>query len=106
MASTPEGKVKRKLDAMLKRRKVWYFSPQSGPFGKAGIPDRLAIVEGRLVGIEVKSGKNRKPTPLQVKCMADIEKAGGKCFLVYDDETISKVEHYIAYDAWHTEFQW
>ena len=95
MALTPEGKVKRRLDTMLKRRKIWYFSPQSGPFGKAGIPDRLAVVEGRLIGIEVKANKTRKPTPLQVKCMSDIEKAGGKCFLVYDDETINKVEDYI-----------
>ena len=37
MALTPEGKVKRRLDTMLKRRKIWYFSPQSGPFGRAGI---------------------------------------------------------------------
>jgi len=95
MALTPEGKIKQRLDSMLKKRKVWYFSPQSGPFGKAGIPDRLAVVEGRLIGIEVKSDKTRKPTPLQAKCMADIEKAGGKCFLVYDDETISMVEAYI-----------
>ena len=106
MALTPEGKIKRRLDTMLKRRKVWYFSPQSGPFGKAGIPDRLAVVKGRLLGIEVKANKTRKPTPLQVKCMSDIEKAGGKCFLVYDDETISKVESYIAYDAMHQEIKW
>jgi hypothetical protein len=104
MALTPEGKVKRRLDTMLKRRKIWYFSPQSGPFGRAGIPDRLAVVKGRLVGIEVKADNNKKPTPLQVKCMADIEKAGGKCFLVYDDRTISEVEHYIIIDS--KEVEW
>lgn len=96
MATTPEGKIKRRLDNMLKKHKIWYFSPQSGPFGRAGIPDRLAVVKGRLIGIEAKSDHTKKPTPLQIKCMKDIDKAGGKCFVVYDDVTIQDVEDYIA----------
>jgi hypothetical protein len=95
MATTPEGKIKSRLDKVFKKHKIWYFSPQSGPFGRAGIPDRLAVVEGRLLGIEAKSDKTKKPTALQIKCMKDIEKAGGKCFLVYDDDTIREVEDYI-----------
>ena len=51
MSNTPEGKIKRKLDKKLKELGVWFYSPQSGPFGKAGIPDRVAIVEGKFVGI-------------------------------------------------------
>jgi len=95
MATTPEGKIKRKLDTMLKKHKIWYYSPQSGPFGRAGVPDRMAIVHGRTIGIEAKSDSKKKPTPLQVKCMEEIEKAEGKCFLVYDDATIAEVEEYI-----------
>ena len=52
MSNTPEGKIKRWLDKSLKELDVWFYSPQSGPFGKAGIPDRVAIVKGRFVGIE------------------------------------------------------
>lgn len=103
MATTPEGKIKRKLDVMLKKHKVWYFSPQSGPFGRAGIPDRLAVVQGRLIGIEAKSDKTKKPTALQTKCMEEIEHHGGKCFLVFDDVTISEVEEYIINSE---EVQW
>lgn len=95
MATTPEGKIKTRLDKMFKKHKVWYFSPQSGPFGRAGVPDRLAVVQGRLLGVEAKSDKTKKPTALQIKCMKEIEKAGGKCFLVFDDATISEVEDYI-----------
>lgn len=95
MATTPEGKIKRKLDKMLKAHGVWMYSPQAGPFGRAGIPDRIAIVAGRFVGIECKADKTKKPTPLQVKAMDDIEAAGGKCFLVYDDETIDEVQEFI-----------
>jgi len=96
MAATPEGKVKKKLDKMLKAKQgVWFFPPQAGPFGSAGIPDRIACVRGHLLGIEAKASAKKKPTALQAKCMGDIEKAGGKCFVVYDAATIKEVEDWI-----------
>ena len=96
MSNTPEGKVKRKLDKMLKSYpRVWFFSPQAGPFGRAGIPDRVAVIAGRFIGIECKADKGKKPTALQVNAMKEIEMAGGKCFLVYDDDTIEEVRQYI-----------
>lgn len=95
MATTPEGRIKRKLDKVLKAEGVWFYSPQAGPFGVAGIPDRVACVYGHFVGIECKADKTKKPTALQMKCMRDIEAAGGKCFVAYDDETIETVREYI-----------
>jgi Holliday junction resolvase len=95
MATTPEGRIKRKLDQMLKDEGIWFYSPQAGPFGVSGIPDRVAIVRGQFVGIECKADRTKKPTALQQKCMRDIERAGGKCFVAYDDETINVVRDYI-----------
>jgi hypothetical protein len=95
MATTPEGKVKKKLDKELKLRDLWYFNPQAGPFGKAGVPDKLLCVKGHLIGIECKADKTKKPTALQVKCMEEIEAAGGKCFVVCDDETMAVALEYI-----------
>jgi|TARA_B100001094_G_scaffold316173_1_gene357067 Holliday junction resolvase len=95
MSNTPEGKIKRKLDKVLKQEGVWFFNPQAGPFGRAGIPDKIACIGGKFVGIECKADKTKKPTPLQIKAMKEIEMAGGKCFLVYDDTTIEEVRDYI-----------
>tara|TARA_E500000305_G_scaffold104100_1_gene100124 strand:+ start:252 stop:551 length:300 start_codon:yes stop_codon:yes gene_type:complete len=95
MATTPEGKIKNKLDKMLKYEKVWYYSPQAGPFGRAGVPDRVAILSGQFIGIECKADRSKKPTALQLKCMQEIEDAGGKCFVVCDDESIEQVREYI-----------
>jgi hypothetical protein len=95
MATTPEGRIKRRLDKVLKEEGVWFYSPQAGPFGVSGIPDRVACVLGRFVGIECKADKTKKPTALQLKCMRDIEAAGGKCFVAYDDTTIAEVRDYI-----------
>ena len=92
---TPEGKIKRKLDNTLKQLGVWYYSPQSGPFGRSGIPDRVAIHKGRFIGIECKADAKKKPTALQIKCMKEIDNAGCKCFVVYDDETIQQVVNFI-----------
>ena len=95
MATTPEGKIKNKLDKMIKYEKVWYYSPQAGPFGRAGVPDRVAILGGQFIGIECKADRTKKPTALQLKCMQEIEDAGGKCFVVCDDESIEQVREYI-----------
>lgn len=95
--ATPEGKIKRWFDKMLKDEGVWFFSPQAGPYGKAGIPDRIGIipVTGQLFGAEIKADASKKPTALQERCMAEITSAGGKCFVVYDKETIEQVREYI-----------
>jgi hypothetical protein len=93
--ATPEGRIKAALDKMLKAERVWFYPPQAGPFGSAGIPDRVAVVYGMFVGIECKADASKKPTALQIKCMASIEDAGGKCFVVYDKETIEQVREWI-----------
>ncbi|QDP53663.1 MAG: putative nuclease [Prokaryotic dsDNA virus sp.] len=102
MATTPEGRVKNRLKAMLKKLNVWYYMPQAGPFGRAGIPDLILIVEGRFVGVECKADRRKKPTPLQVTAMQQIEDAGGKCFVVCDYDTQDELERWIT-DASDTE---
>jgi hypothetical protein len=95
MGMTPEGRIKKLLDTMLKTRKLWYFSPQGGAFGRSGVPDKIVCVRGHFVGVEVKANRHKLPTALQAQCMAKIEAAGGKCFVVYDVETVAMVEEYI-----------
>jgi len=94
-ALTPESKVKRKVVEVLKRHGVWYFFPANNGFGKAGIPDIIAIVKGQFCGIEVKADGTKKPTALQVKCGEEIQRAKGWWFLVYDAESIRSLEQAI-----------
>ena len=95
MGMPPEGKIKYRLDKMLKSLGIWYFPPQAGPFGRSGIPDRIVCVCGQFVGIEAKADRKKRPTALQLNCMLEIEKAGGTCFVVYDDDTIATVRDYL-----------
>lgn len=93
--TTPEGKVKKALDKMLKAEGIWFYSPQAGPYGVSGIPDRVAVVCGLFVGIEAKANSKCEMTALQERCMKQIKAAGGYHFLVYDKETIDQVRQFI-----------
>lgn len=86
MSNTPEGRIKRKVVEVLKKHSVWYFFPASNGFGRAGIPDIIGIIDGRFLGIEVKSDVKKKPTALQVKCGEEIRAAGGIWLLVRSKE--------------------
>lgn len=80
---------------MLKAEKVWYFSPQAGPYGQAGIPDRIGVLTGLFFAVECKADATKKMTALQELCKEKIEAAGGKFFLVYDKATIEEVRQWI-----------
>jgi Holliday junction resolvase len=87
---TPEAKVKKKVVAVLKQYKAYYFYPVTGGYGRSGVPDVIACHDGRFIGIECKSGSN-KPTPLQEKNLSDIQAAGGVS-LVVNEDNINVVE--------------
>lgn len=92
---TPEGKVKKQVTDVLKKYHLWYFFPGNNGFGKSGIPDLITIVSGGFVGIEVKADKTKKPTELQKICGKEIQAAGGRWFLVYDEDSCAELERFI-----------
>ena len=81
---TPEAKVKKKVVRILKEAGAYYFYPETGGFGRSGVPDVVACYKGRFIGIECKAGKN-KPTPLQQKNLDDITKEGGLAYVINED---------------------
>lgn len=84
MALTPEGKVKDKVKAILKRRGVWYCMPRGQTFGRAGVPDFLCCHKGRFIAIETKAGRG-KATPLQLRELKDIFGHQGIALIVRED---------------------
>ena len=76
MATTPEAKVKAKVVGILKDEGAYYFFPATHGYGRSGVPDIVACVNGHFFAIECKAGKN-KPTALQVREIETIRKAGG-----------------------------
>lgn len=76
MAQTPEKRVKTKVEAVLKNEGAYYFFPATHGYGRSGVPDIIACVNGRFLAIECKAGGS-KPTALQVREIENIRLAGG-----------------------------
>lgn len=90
---TPEGKVKKKVTLLLKELGVWYFFPGNNGYGRSGIPDIVACVNGHFVGIECKADPSKQPTALQLKEADGIMKSGGTWILVSDDISLEILEN-------------
>jgi Holliday junction resolvase len=81
MARTPEKIIKDKVVAILKSEGVYYFFPATHGYGRSGVPDIIACVNGHFVGIECKAGGN-KPTVLQERELTAIRDNGGVAVVV------------------------
>jgi Holliday junction resolvase len=81
MAQTPEKRVKTKVESILKGEGAYYFFPATHGYGRSGVPDIIACVNGRFLAIECKAGGN-KPTALQVREIELIRLAGGVAVVV------------------------
>ena len=79
---------------------VWYFFPGNNGFGKSGVPDLVVCAYGKFIGIEVKSGINKKPTKLQALQGSRIREAGGTWALVRSVEDIAELKYYIDTLTW------
>ena len=95
---TPEGKVKAKCMDVLKKYGAYYFFPAQNGYGRAGVPDIIACYRGHFLAIECKAGFN-KPTALQEREMAAIQKAGGSAMVVRED-TVDLLQHWFLEERW------
>jgi len=77
--------VKQQVVKMLKARHLYYFFPVAGPYQSLGVPDIIACVRGRFVGIECKAGNNRA-TELQLRNLEAIRDNGGHAWVVNEND--------------------
>jgi hypothetical protein len=75
---TPEGYEKDEICKYLEALdNTWFCRIFMAGFGKSGMPDIAACIDGQFWGIEVKR-EGKVPTTLQTLRMQAIEAAGGK----------------------------
>jgi len=89
--ATPESKVKDAIKTVLTKHGAYFFMPATYGYGKSGVPDLVACVDSRFVGVECKTVGN-DPTALQLKNLYAIANTGGVACIC--DET-----SYSAFDA-------
>lgn len=77
-----EADVKEYVKSVLKSyTPCWWFMPPANGYGRAGIPDFIGCINGKLFAIETKFGSN-KPTAMQYREIAGIDRAGGATWVV------------------------
>lgn len=94
MKATAENAVKKKVKALLDYYGIFHWPASASPYGVAGVPDRLAIVKGRCVGVEVKA-PGKKPTALQAEFGRRMQLAGGHWFLIDGDEGLELLKLFL-----------
>lgn len=81
--ATPEGKVKTLVTKLLMQHNVYYTYTVTGGFGRSGVPDIIACVNGHFLAIEVKNDAAKNPpTALQQKHLKAIATAGGTSLVI------------------------
>lgn len=76
MAKTEESKLEQEVDNFMKKRKVWKLARYQAQSSQNGLPDRLYLYKGILLGLELKTDKG-SPTDLQIQKLKAINDNGG-----------------------------
>ena len=71
-----EKQFENKLKKYLKSKGIWHVKYFANSFTPVGIPDVLAVVNGKFVAIELKAEKG-KTSPLQDYNIKEIQRCGG-----------------------------
>lgn len=75
MSKQSESKIVCAVIRELVARGYWTTKIHGGPYQRAGIPDVLAVKDGRALWVEVKR-PGEKPTKIQEHVMAGLRAAG------------------------------
>ena len=73
---TPESYEKEKIKKYLRSIGAWFFLPYMAGFGKGGVSDIIACIDGVFWAIEVKR-EGKEPTKRQELRMQEVRAAGG-----------------------------
>lgn len=90
---TPEGRVKVKVKALLKRHKIYYHMPVMNGMGSPTL-DFICCVNGRFFAIETKA-PGKKPTPRQEVTMKQMADSGAFVFVVTNDDELCTLSAYL-----------
>jgi hypothetical protein len=96
--TTPEGKTKQKVSALLKQYdNMYYFMPVVSGYGQRSL-DYLGCYKQKFFAIETKA-RGKKPTHLQDLTIRAIKNAGGKAFVIDNEDGILELHKWLEDEA-------
>lgn len=98
MAKTKESKLEEEVERLMQEKGIWQLARYQAQSNQNGLPDRLYLYKGYLLGLELKTDEGT-PTKLQLRKIDEINKNGGIGLIVRNIETVEKLIEYI--DFWN-----
>lgn len=68
---------------------LWWYKPNAGAYGRAGIPDYIGCLAGKMFGIEAKANGNGL-TKLQEVCVDQIRESLGRVFVIHGQTDLTR----------------
>lgn len=87
MSKTKESKLEEQVEKFMNDRGIWQLARYQAQSNQNGLPDRLYLYKGFLLGLELKADDG-KPTKLQLKKLKAINDNGGIGLIVKDVEIV------------------
>ena len=94
MTKTKESKLEQDIEKFMQRKGIWQLARYQAQSNQNGLPDRLYLYKGYLLGLELKTDDG-KPTKLQLKKLDAINKNGGIGLIVRNVGTVEMLIDYI-----------
>ena len=94
MSKTKESKLEEQVEKFMNDKGIWQLARYQAQSNQNGLPDRLYLYKGFLLGLELKADGG-KPSKLQLKKLKAINDNGGIGLIVKNVDIIRIVIGYI-----------
>jgi len=90
MAKTKESKLEEEVERLMLGKGIWQLARYQAQSNQNGLPDRLYLYKGYLLGLELKTDEG-KPTDLQLRKIKEINKNGGIGLIIRNTKTVEQL---------------
>ena len=90
MAKTEESKLEQEVEKFMREKRIWQLVRFQAQYNQNGLPDRLYLYKGLLLGLELKTDKG-VPTILQLRKLKEINNNGGLGLIVRSADDVKKL---------------
>lgn len=90
MAKTEESKLEQEVEKFMREKRIWQLARFQAQYNQNGLPDRLYLYKGLLLGLELKTDKG-SPTILQLRKLKEINDNGGLGLIIRSVDDVKKL---------------
>ena len=87
---TEESKLEKEVEKFMEEQRIWQLARFQAQYNQNGLPDRLYLYKGLLLGLELKTDKGT-PTNLQLKKIKEINNNGGIGLIIRNIDDVKEL---------------